>query len=114
MRRPRNLVPIGLILVLAIAGIGLLTSALVRRGAQPQNEFLARLVVTSSQPGTSLFANDRYLGEIGPRARQFAIVPGLVHLRLVRSYCRPSDTTLELKVGQRLAIGPLDPICERR
>jgi hypothetical protein len=114
MRRPRNLVPIGLILVSAIAGIGLLTSALVRRGAQPQNEFLARLVVTSSQPGTSLFANDRYLGEIGPRARQFAIVPGLVHLRLVRSYCRPSDTTLELKVGQRLAIGPLDPICERR
>jgi hypothetical protein len=111
--QPRNLVPLGLIVILAIVGIGVLVSALTQPAPPPVNAFLARLVVSSSQPATSLFANDRYLGEIGPEAREFVLVPGPLRLRLVRSYCRATDTTLELKVGARVTVGPLDPNCGR-
>lgn len=113
IRRPRNLVPLGVILVLAIVGIGVLASSLTQRPPPPANEFLARLVISSSRPETSLFANGRYLGEIGPRAREFPMVPGQIRLRLVRSYCRASDTTFELKMGELLRVGPLDPVCGR-
>jgi hypothetical protein len=111
MRQPRNLVPLGLIVVLGIVGIGLLLGALTRRAVPPPNEYLARLVVSSSQPGTSLFGNDRYLGEIGPQAREFTLVPGQVRLRLVRAHCRAIDTTFELKIGEHRMVGPLDPAC---
>ena len=111
VRRPRNLVPFALIMVLAIVGVGLLAATLMRRAAPPPNEFLARLVVSSSRPGTSLFGNDRYLGEIGPRARAFMVVPGQMRLRLVRSHCRARDTTFQLEIGAQRTIGPLDPVC---
>lgn len=111
MHQPRNLVPLGLIIVLGIVGIGLLIGRLTRGAVPPPNEFLARLMVSSSQPGTSLFGNDRYLGEIGPQAREFTVVPGQIRLRLVRSHCRAIDTTFELKIGEQLTVGPLDPAC---
>jgi hypothetical protein len=111
--QPRNLVPLSLIVILAFVAIGLFRSSLRREVSPPANQFLASLVVSSSQPKTSLFGNDRYLGEIGPEARAFAVMPGQIRLRLVRSYCLASDTTLDLKVGEHLTIGPLDPICGR-
>jgi hypothetical protein len=114
MHQPRNLVPLGLIVVLGIVGIGLLLGSLTRPAVSPPNEFLARLVVSSSQPGTSLFGNDRYLGEIGPQAREFTLVPGEIRLRLVRNHCRAVDTTFELKIAEHLTVGPLDPACKPR
>jgi hypothetical protein len=111
LRQPRNFLPLGVIVLLAVVGVGLVVGALARRATPPPNDFLARLVVSSSRPGTSLFGNDHYLGEIGPKAREFTVVPGEIHLRLVRSRCQASDTTLELKIGERLAVGPLDPVC---
>jgi hypothetical protein len=110
---PRNLVPLSLIIIFGFVGIGILTSMLRRPVPQPPNLFLAQLVVSSSQSKTSLFGNDRYLGEIGPRARAFTVLPGQIRLHLVRSYCQASDTTLDLKVGEQRTVGPLDPICGR-
>jgi hypothetical protein len=113
LRQPRNLIPSALIVVLAIGGIVLLLSTLRRKAPPPASDFLVRLVVSSSQPETSLFGNERYLGEIGPRPREFLVVPGPMRLRLVRSYCQPRDTTFELQIGERLTVGPLDPVCRR-
>jgi hypothetical protein len=111
MHQTRNLVPLGLIVVLGIVAVGLLIGTLTRRAVPPPSAFLARLMVSSSQPGTSLFGNGLYLGEIGPQAREFSLVPGKIQLRLVRKYCRATDTTFELKIGEQLTVGPLDPAC---
>jgi hypothetical protein len=109
--RRRNLIPLVLIVALAVAGLGLL----LRRAPQPStasiDQWLTRIVVSSSAPATSLFANDHYLGEIGPEPREFTVAPGVLHLRVVRRYCQASDSAFEFRAGERHAIGPLNPIC---
>jgi hypothetical protein len=109
----RNLVPLSIIVILGLVGIGLIVTAATRRPWQPPDPALAHIAISSSESGTSLFANARYLGEIGPGPREFAIPPGRLHLRLIRTHCRASDTTLDLRAGEQRLVGPLDPLCGR-
>jgi hypothetical protein len=109
----RNQIPLSIIGILALVGIGLIVMAATRRPWQPPDPAVAHIAISSSESGTSLFANERYLGEIGPGPREFTIPPGRVHLRLIRTHCRASDTTLELRVGEQHRVGPLDPVCDR-
>ena len=62
-----------------------------RPPTQQLQEFLTHFTVSSNQSETSLFGNDRYLGEIGPAGRQFAVVPGVIRLRVIHSHCRPRE-----------------------
>jgi hypothetical protein len=109
----RNLIPLGIIIILSLMGISLLVRAMTREARQPPDPSLVHVAISSSQAGTSLFGNDRYLGEIGPGPREFTVPPGRLHLRLVRSHCRASDTTVEFKAGEQRMVGPLDPRCDR-
>lgn len=110
----RNQIPLGLIILLAITFVVLMTRARPEPPPPQVDEFLPRLVVSSSQPGTSLFGNGQYLGEIGPAGRQFTVAPGLVRLRVIHRDCTASDTTVEFKAGELRTIGPLNAVCGGR
>ena len=107
----RNAIPLGLIVALGLVAAVLFT----RRPAPPAVVVTeppqARLSVSSSKPSTSLFANETYLGEIGPTPREFTLAPGRFRLRLIRSHCRAGDTLVEVRAGETLKLGPVDPIC---
>jgi hypothetical protein len=100
-----------LIVALGAAGLGLLVHRAPAPATASVDQWLTRIVVSSSAPATSLFANDHYLGEIGPEPREFTVAPGVIHLRVVRRYCQASDTAFEFRAGERHAIGPLNPTC---
>ena len=110
--RRRNVIPLLLIVAFGAAGLGLL---LHRPPASPaaasMDQWLTRIVIFSSAPATSLFANDHYLGEIGPEPREFTVAPGVVHLRVVRRDCQAGDSVFEFRRGERHEIGPLNPTC---
>ena len=106
----RNLIPFGLIVGLALLGLGLLAQP---RPAPPPDPSLVHFAVASSYSGTSLFGNGRYLGEIGPQGRDFTVSPGHLRLRVIHSYCHAAETAFDFKAGERHTIGNLDPACER-
>lgn len=108
----RNLIPLGLMIVFAMVGISLLVKAEQQRAVSRPDELFAHFTISSDRPGTSLFGNDRYLGEVGPAAREFAVPPGDLRLRVVHSYCRAWDTTVTLELGARRSIGPVNPLCD--
>jgi hypothetical protein len=110
----RNQIPLGLFIVLSIIEIGLLIQAYQPPPEPPPDPFLAHFFVSSAQSGTSLFGNDRYLGEIGPAGREFTVLPGQFRLRVIHSYCRATETTVDFGPGEHRTIGRLDPICSHR
>lgn len=108
----KNQIPLGLLILLSIAAIVLMgAEPHAKPTAPPLQEFLTHFTVSSSQPETSLFGNDRYLGEIGPVGRRFALLPGIIRLRVIHSHCRASDTTIDFKAGEDRTIGPLNAAC---
>ncbi len=108
----KNQIPLALFIVLTILAVVLLgAGARSKPPASQLQEFLTHFTVSSNQTETSLFANDRYLGEIGPGGRQFAVVPGVIRLRVIHSDCRARDTTFEFKAGEYKTVGPLDAAC---
>jgi hypothetical protein len=111
---PRNRVPLALIILLAIVAAGLFVRPAKPSADQPGTEWFARLVLSSSRPGTSIFANGRYLGEIGPEGREFNLSPGHFALRFIRRDCQAGDTVIDLQAGDRITVGPLNPACGRR
>lgn len=111
---PRNWIPFGLMIVLGIVAAGLFLNR-AEPIADPRGELnIARLTVSSSRSGTSLFVNGGYVGEIGPAPREFTLAPGHLRLRLVRRDCLARDTAIDLKIGDQVAIGPLEPTCTGR
>jgi hypothetical protein len=107
----KNQIPLGLIILLSITTLALTLAARSAPPAPQLQEWFTHVVISSSQPGTSLFSNGRYLGEIGPAGREFAMVPGVIRLRVIHSRCRPSDTTFDFKAGENWTIGPLNAAC---
>jgi len=114
LRKPKNLFPLVLIGVLTFVGLDLLSRASTPVPGPAPEQFLVHLTVSSSRPATSLFGNERYMGEIGPEGREFTVAAGQLSLRLVRSRCQSTDTTIQLQAGATVSLGPLDPICPRR
>jgi len=109
LREPRNWIPLGLMIGLAIVAAALFLHEPQR--VDPEPPILTRLSVSSSRAGTSLFVQGHYAGEIGRDPREFAVDPGHLRLRLIRRDCRARDTTVDIRAGETLSIGPLDPAC---
>lgn len=114
LRQPKNLFPLVLIVVFGVAAADLLRrSAAPPPGPSPE-QFMVKLTVRSSKPSTSLFGNEQYLGEIGPTPREFTVAAGQFTLRVIRSRCQSSDTTLQLQAGTYVTLGSLEPRCPNR
>jgi hypothetical protein len=114
LRRPKNLFPLVLIVVFGVSAADLLLRAAAPPPGPSPEQFLVKLTVSSSKPSTSLFGNELYLGEIGPTPRVFTVAAGQFTLRVIRSRCQASDTTLQLKAGSDVTLGPLEPHCAKR